>query len=78
MTRVGDTVRVRFSREGFEAKREHVTLAMRPHGGGPPPTFSTPIMRCATRTWRLGSCDTPGLPKRSAGTRRASDRAPGV
>jgi hypothetical protein len=29
MTRVGDTVRVRFSREGFELKRESVTLAMR-------------------------------------------------
>jgi hypothetical protein len=29
MTRIGDTVRVRFSREGFEAKRESVTLAMR-------------------------------------------------
>ena len=29
MTRVGDTVRVRFSREGFEPKRESVTLAMR-------------------------------------------------
>jgi hypothetical protein len=29
MTRVGDTVRVRFSREGFERKRESVTLAMR-------------------------------------------------
>jgi hypothetical protein len=29
MTRVGDTVRVRFSREGFEQKRASVTLAMR-------------------------------------------------
>jgi hypothetical protein len=29
MTRVGDTVRVRFSREGFAQKRESVTLAMR-------------------------------------------------
>lgn len=28
-TRVGDTIRVRFSREGFEQKRESVTLAMR-------------------------------------------------
>lgn len=29
MTRVGDTVRVRFSREGLDSKREHVILAMR-------------------------------------------------
>ena len=29
MTRVGDTVRVRFSREGFGPKRERVTVAMR-------------------------------------------------